>query len=138
MSTIDINTRVTLRILADELDPDTVSAEMGITPDRSHKKGDARGERSPVSQKSGYWSITSSRHIAESADTNEHIEWFVDLVALRLATIATYRGRGWTVDVWIGIHTSVGHGGPTLRANVLSQLAALGLDVNLDLYPDAE
>jgi hypothetical protein len=61
----------------------------------------------------------------------------VDAVARKLDMLAIYKSRGWTVDVWIGIHTSVGHGGPTLRADVLAQLAALGLDVNLDLYPDA-
>jgi hypothetical protein len=137
MNTIDVNTNATLRIFADELDPDAVSAEMGMVSDKSHKKGDVSGVRTPVVKKGGYWSIISSRHIAASADTNEHIQWLVDAVAPRLAMLATYKGRGWTVDVWIGIHTSVGHGGPTLRADVLARLAALGLDVNMDLYPDA-
>jgi hypothetical protein len=137
MDTIDVRTNATLRIIADALDAEAVSVEMGLAADRSHKKGEVRGVRTPVVQKNGYWSITSSKHIAASVDTNEHILWLVEAVAPRLNVLSTYRGRGWLVDVWIGIHTNVGHGGPTLRADVLARLGALGLDVNLDLYPDA-
>jgi hypothetical protein len=126
MNDIEVRTNATLRILAGELEPDRVSEEMGISPDKSHKKGDTLG----------YWSITSSQHIAPSADTNDHLQWLVNVVAPRLDALASYKARGWLVDVWIGIHTSAGHGGPTLRSNVLARLAALGLDVNLDLYPD--
>lgn len=134
---IDVKTNATLRILADDLDPDSVSSEMGMESDRSHKKGDVAGVRAPVVKKGGYWSIRSSKHLAPSADTNDHIQWLVAAVAPRLGVLDAYKGRGWTVDVWIGIHTSVGHGGPTLRPDVLARLASLGLDVNLDLYPDA-
>ena len=137
MSDIDIDTNVTLRMFGDDLDPEVITSEMGLRPDRSHKKGDVQGARTPVVRKHGYWSITSSKHMAASVDTNEHIEWLVALVAPKLNQLSGYKRRGWTVDVWIGLHTSVGHGGPTLHPNVLARLAGLGLDVNLDLYPDA-
>jgi len=137
LSEIEVNTNVSLRILGDDVDPEAITLEMGMSPDQFHRKGDVHGTRSPVVRKHGYWTITSSKHIAASDDTNDHIQWLVAAVAPKLDRLATYKGRGWRVDIWIGIHTSVGHGGPTLRPDVLAQLAALGLDVNLDLYPDA-
>jgi hypothetical protein len=54
----------------------------------------------------------------------------------KLDQLSTYKSRGFVVDVSIGIHTSAGHGGPRLRADVLAALAALGFEVSLDLYPD--
>jgi hypothetical protein len=74
-NTIDVSTNVTLRILADELDPAAVSEEMSMTPHSCHKIGGVRDGRTLVSKKCGYWSITSLRNIATSADTNEHIRW---------------------------------------------------------------
>jgi Domain of unknown function (DUF4279) len=137
MSTIDIDTNVSLRILGDDLDPEIITREMGMSPDQSHKKGDLHGVRTPVVRKHGYWTITSSKHMAASAETNEHLEWLVASVAPKLNLLSAYKSRGWIVDVWIALHTSIGHGGPNLRAEVLARLASLGLDVNLDLYPDA-
>ena len=126
MGEIELDTNVSLRILGDD-----------VEPDRSHRKGDVHGTQRPVVRKQGYWSVTSSKHLDPSADTNDHIEWLVARVAPKLEQIAIYKRRGWIVDVWIAIHTSAGHGGPPLRPVVLAKLGALGLDVNLDLYPDA-
>lgn len=134
---MDINTNVTLRIAGSAVDPDVVSAAMGMAPDQSHRKGDVHGARTHVLRKQGYWSITSSSHVNPSADTNEHIEWLIQQVAPKIKLLADYCAQGWNVDVVVAIHTSAGHGGPTLRPAVLSRLAALGLEVSLDLYPDA-
>ena len=137
LSEMEIDTNVSLRILGEDVEPETITLDMGMPPDQSHRKGDVHGARRPVVRRHGYWSITSSKHIAASDNANDHIRWLVAAVAPKIDQLSIYKSRGWTVDVWIGIHTSAGHGGPTLRPEVLAQLAGLGMEVNLDLYPDA-
>ena len=137
MSEMEIRTNVSLRILGAGADPDAISAEMHVQPDESHREGDAIQSRSPATRKHGFWGITSSKHMKPSVDMNEHIMWLVDAVGPKLPLLQAYKNRGWIVDVWIGIHSSAGHGGPVLQPGTLVALGSLQLDVNLDLYPDA-
>ena len=132
-----LHTNVTLRLLGEDLQPDAVSAAMGVGADRSHKKGDLVRARKPGVRKSGYWSITSSEHMAGTDEINKHIAWLVGIVTPRRPLLLSYQKGGWTVDVWVGVHGDVGHGGPVIRPDALVALGGLGLDVCLDLYPDA-
>src|ERR1700722_2317999 len=106
MGEIELDTNVSLRILGDDVEPEATTLEMEMAPDRYHRKGDVHGTQRPVVRKQGYWSVTSSKHIHPSADTNDHIEWLAARVAPKLEQIAIYKRRGWIVDVWIAIHTS--------------------------------
>src|SRR2546423_7254182 len=114
MATIAIETNASLRILGEDLDPDQVTNELGLQPDESHRKGDVIGKRTPLPHKRGYWSIVSSRHMAASAETNDHLRWLVASVEPRLDVLRSYQKRGWLVDLWLGLHSAAGHGGPTL------------------------
>jgi len=134
---MDIQVNVTLRIVGEDIDPEAISHEMQLAPDRTHRKGEPISTRSTGVRKLGYWGITSSKHIAPSADANEHILWLVNVVTAKLPILEAYKKRGCIVDIWLGVHTSAGHGGPVLRPEVLAALATLGLEVNLDLYPGA-
>jgi hypothetical protein len=133
---MQVATHATLRISGDDLNPDAVAKDMGVMADEAHRKGDITGTRTRVVKKTGYWAVTSSEHMDEFVDVNVHLQWIVDLVSPRKNVIAAYRSRGWEVDLWLGIHTSAGHGGPTVRAEVIRALGGLELDLNLDLYPD--
>ena len=132
-----IHTNVTLRLLGKDLEPEEVSTAMGMAADRSHKKGDPVRARKSAVRDTGYWSATSSTHMAGTEDINKHIAWLVALVTPRRPLLLSYQQRGWTVDVWIGVHTNAGHGGPVVHPDALVALGNIGLAVCLDLYPDA-
>lgn len=131
-----ISINATLRLLGADLDPEDVSTAMAMRADRSHRKGDRVIARREAVRRSGYWSVTSSDHMPSTDDINRHIAWLVRVVKPRRRLLMKYIRRGWTVDVWIGIHTSAGHGGPVVQPKALAALGDLGLDVCLDLYPD--
>ena len=137
MTEMDVDTIVSFRILGTDVDPDVVSAQLGMQPDDHHRVGDAVSGRSGAVRKHGYWALRSTNHLASSVDANQHIDWLVQTLGGKLPILHTFAERGAMVDVTLAVHTSAGHGGPVLRPEVLGRLASLGLAVNLDLYPDA-
>ena len=133
---IQIRTHVSLRLFGADLDPDEITKELGITADNSYRNGEITGTKTQVRRKTGYWSVSSSERMDELADTSAHLQWIIDIVDSRKAIFNSYRARGWKIDVWLGIHTSEGHGGPTIPSSIIRALGAIDLDVNLDLYPN--
>jgi hypothetical protein len=133
---IQIRTHVSLRLFGEDLDPDAITKEVGITADKSYRNGEITGTKTRVLRKTGYWSVSSREHMDELVDTCAHLQWLIDIVDGRKAIFDSYRARGWRVDVWLGIHTSEGHGGPTIPSSIIRALGAIDLDVNLDLYPN--
>ena len=89
-------TYATLRIYHDELEPDTVSSRLGLTPSQSQTKGQVLGRNrvAPV----GGWFFTSKNQVI-SKDVRRHIAWILDKIAGREVQLLELQNEGYETDI---------------------------------------
>jgi len=125
----------TLVLRGKYLDPRSVTEELGIIPSRSFKRGDRRTEAKKWPH--GYWALTSSGNI-ESMDLALHLQWLIDQLEpvkptlvrlLKESKISAVISCFWTLQT--------SHDGLSFNYTLLGRIAALGLNVEFDVYcPD--
>jgi hypothetical protein len=124
-------TFATFRLIGKDLDPDAVTSLLGLEPTRMFRKGDRRGETKVWPH--GYWGITSQGTV-ETTDLAVHIEWLLaQLEPVREQLTSVVRGDV-KADVNCFIESGTGHGGPTFSPQLLARIAALNLELGLDIY----
>ena len=123
-------TRVTLALYADDLDPDEVSRLLGAQPTTAHRRGARRSERSPP-YKQGAWLLTVEAQAPTGPD---------DLVSLLLQRLPSgpefwglLQGK-YTLKVIFGIFQNTWNRGFNLRAETVQLLAATGAVLEFDIY----
>lgn len=128
-----LETYASLRVFSDTLQPNQVSARLGLVPSRAFAKGDPYG-RGRVRRHGGW--ILSSRNAVESSDTRHHIDWLLDQLDGKSKELDALRDLGCEVDVsciWV---SAQGQGGPILSPSQMKRLAEHGLDIWWDVYFD--
>ncbi len=117
-----------------ELDPQAVTALLGLTPTRCFKRGDKRGEGKEWSH--GYWEV-SSDGITQSTDLALHIKWLLDqLEPLKIKLMELIAAESLDAEIscfWI---LPGGHDGLILQPFLQKQIADLGIKLELDIYCD--
>ncbi len=124
-----------LRISGDELDPDNVTKALELTPNFTGRKGQPMSSkpRSAVYE-SNLWGHIFSEEFHEPFE--EQLSEFVGRLEKRGKQLrALYARKEVGAELLLGFASSNGQGGFTLPADLLARIAALGLDVSLDLYP---
>ena len=126
-------TRVSLRIYRDDLDPDDISSRLGISPSKSQRKGDIGpgGQILPV----GGWFLSSKGHV-ESKDAQRHVSWILDQLADKVEVIHRLQGDDYRVQLSCYWLTVQGHGGPMLVPEIMSRLTLFNLPIWFDFYCD--
>ncbi len=125
-------TWATLRIWGRDLDPDSVTALLGVVPSKSFRRGDQRNPRSVWPH--GRWSLTSEGQMT-STDLEAHIQWLLDRIEPRGAGLAALReDASVKADVFCFWESATGHGGPEFSPALLSRLGALALPLGIDIY----
>jgi hypothetical protein len=66
---------------------------------------------------------------------NAHIASPLDVFGSHEEVLASLRGQGYRMDVFVGSSSENGQGGDTLASSLLRRLAGLFFDLTLDLYP---
>jgi hypothetical protein len=123
-------TRVSLAIYGDELDPDALSTELRCVPSRSHRKGDRRSQTSPPFR-TGAWilSVEGRAPRGPSELIDELLARFpVDGMFWRTLT------EKYQVSVRVGIHTGGWNRGFDFPLGAVTSLAQRGIGVGFDLY----
>jgi hypothetical protein len=123
-----------LRVYVDDLDPATVTKQLGIQPTSSQKKGEVRTNSigKQRTAKVGGWFLSSEGHVT-SKDLRRHLDWL--LVKLTPAADAL-RTLQQNPDVRMSVTCiwwSAGDGGPTLWPSQMRGLADLGLECGFEL-----
>lgn len=127
-------TYVTLRLYHDAADPALVTATLDITPTESQHVGESY-ERRGVTRTyplSGWF--LSSQDRLESYDTAKHLDWLLQQLQPRRQALDSLRSQGWRMDISCLWDSHSGHGGPTLSPDLLSRLAAVGIELWFDVY----
>ena len=128
-------TFATFRLWGKELEPGQVTEMLSLTPSKAFKRGDQRTETKRWPH--GYWGITSENQVL-STDLALHIEWLID----RLEPVQSQLGRimaeeGVKADIFCFWESRTGHGGPSFGPKLLKRIAALNLELGLDIYFDS-
>jgi Domain of unknown function (DUF4279) len=123
-------TRVSLAIYGDDLDPDAVSAVLGCVPSHSHRKGDHRRQTSrPFS--TGAWILT----VEGKAPSGPSM--LIEELLGRFSSDPTFwrpLSEQYRMSVRVGIHTGGWNRGFDLTAGVVAALARTGVELGFDLY----
>lgn len=123
-------TFATFILLEDTLDPDAVTAQLSIQPSKKFKAGDIRAKDRVWEH--GYWALTSEGQILGS-DLAEHIIWLLEQLEPRREQLAQIEAEGIAPKLacfW----SATEPGGPIFAYELLERLAALHIDVELDIY----
>ncbi len=114
-----------------ELDPQSVTELLGITPSRSFKRGDIRTEQKEWPH--GFWGLTSDGNV-QSADLVMHIEWLIhQLEPVKPVLIKLFEDGGLDAEIscfWI---LPGGHDGLILNPQLLNKIASFGIKFELDI-----
>jgi hypothetical protein len=124
-----LRTYATLRLMGENLDPQRVTAQLGITPSQTHRAG----ERSKFGgvYPTGYWALTS-KDALDTEDLEEHIDWLLRQVE-PISVQWLEQQAGVRADVFCFVEINSGAGLP-FSSTLLGRLAALNLLLDLDIY----
>ena len=127
-------THATLRLLADDLDPDDVTRRLGITPTDSFLRGDPHGRGvSDHRHSSGGWLRDTSASV--SKDAQRHVVELLNLLEPVATEYRAMRQDGVDADVFVYWEKSTGAGGgPWLDPATMARLSALDLPIMFDIY----
>jgi Domain of unknown function (DUF4279) len=123
-------TRVSLAIYGDDLDPEAVSAMLACAPSRCHRKGDRLRQTSPPSSM-GAWILT-----VEGRAPHGPTELIKELLGRFPSDPAFWRPliEQYRVSVRVGIHTAGWNRGFDITAEAVAALARTGSKLGFDLY----
>lgn len=130
---------VSFRLIADTLDPVSVTKRLGLTPTNAY----AKGEMSPQGvvtgtsyvRRTGMWRLESA--LPRTADLNDHIGSLLNHLEQRASTIHEYRSIGYTVEFLCGLLLEHGNESVDLTSAVMARVSAIGATVSLDIYAPA-
>ena len=127
--------KVSLRFLGDDLDLAAVTNALGLKPDVTGRIGEhIAGNPRYAVYETNVWVY---RYAAmEHLNFSTQLSQFIAHLEERSKTILYLVERpGVRAELFLGFSSGNGQGGFTLPASLLARIAALGLDVTLDLYP---
>ncbi len=121
---------VTLAIYHSELEPDAVSARLGATPTKAHRRGDSRRPGSPPLPTGGWF---LRREALPPALPSAAI---TELLAGLPADVGFWEAlrRDYKVQLRVAVHTDGWNRGFSLSPAAIARIAATGVEVDLDLY----
>jgi hypothetical protein len=123
-----------LRIYRNDLEPEKVTALLGLRPTESQKKGELWENGSTQKQyKLGGWFL-SSEFSSESRDVRRHLHWLLGKIKSKEKQLKKLQHEGCRMDIscyWVSVS---GHGGPTLSPKIMRELSDLNIEVWFDVY----
>jgi Domain of unknown function (DUF4279) len=128
-------TYATLCLYRDDLNPETVTRELGLQPTDTQTCNKARtsGTETEVLATGNGWFL-ESRDFVQSRDLRRHVDWVLDQVEPQAKALKRLKEGNYKAVIscfWVSAHW---HGGPMLCPAQVSRLAALGLEVWFDFY----
>jgi hypothetical protein len=123
-----------LCLYGEMLEPDGVSQLLGVQPTTAIRRGDKRGPRSPESPR-GVWILRVEGDAP--AGPEQHLRQLLMRLPTDRATWEAVRSH-YEVRISVGIHINAWNRGFVLGPELLRSVAALGLELDFDIYANAE
>jgi hypothetical protein len=121
---------VTLAIYHPELEPDEVSARLGVAPTRAHRRGESRRPGSPALPTGGWFLRREA--LPPSLPSDAIVELLAGLPAD--GSFWSALRSDYKVQIRVAVHTDGWNRGFSLSPTALARIAATGIEVDLDLY----
>ena len=125
-------THAWLRIMHEMVDPDAVTAVLGVAPTDVQRRGEPE-ERKPGSRSKGGWFL-STMGLVDSRDARHHLDWIVEKIAGKKTAFEQLHARGYMVDICVRWDSLSGHGGPTISPDQMKALSDLEIELWFDIY----
>lgn len=126
-----------LRIVGDDVDPDTITAQLGISPTFAARNGEEIWSRGvTLTQRHGVWSYS----LTERAGSGDELDDAIMRLLARFPVdeaIWSALAAAHAVGVACGLHLTDANQGTDLRPSTLQALAARHLGLSLDIYSAA-
>jgi hypothetical protein len=128
-------TYATLMIIHPELDPDTVTQNLGIQPTRTYRRGEVRNPqgRCPFVYQRGGWFLESEGAV-QSRDARRHIDWLLDRVEPHREALNRWQVAGYQTVINCYWDSAYGQGGPMLGPVLMGRVSNLGLELWFDIF----
>jgi hypothetical protein len=125
-----------LRITSWTVRASEMSVRLGIIPDHEYERGSLSSPRNPLSRRrdSSVWILKSG--LGNDRWPEEHVSELLRRLAGKHEALASL-AADCTLELFLGFGSESGQGGCTLPSALLREAGALGLDITLDLYPQA-
>jgi hypothetical protein len=127
-------TRVTIALHGDDLDPDEITTALGCPPSRSRRRGDPR-PRSVTPWPNGAWLLSVG---GKAPVEPEHLlSELLDRLPADPSLWANLRSR-FDVSLGFGLFQSAWNRGFDLSPELLRRVVGMGLGLDFDIYADAD
>lgn len=138
-ATEELRIKLSFRIMGKELDPDAVSAALGLQPAECHRRDDphlGKGGRRYGNFREGLWMLRS--HAPAEADLQAHLTDLLQLLSGRESVLRQFRENGLRTDLFVGVFGITDSCGFSLSPEIIRAVGELGLTIGFDLYPAGE
>lgn len=126
--------RACFRVSSDRLGTTEITRTLGLEPNHAKEKGARAADRPDAYVlPATVWSVDSGLASDDSLDL--HISSLLDLLETRADAVRSLAARGCNIEFFTGFASENGQGGVVLDAKLLGRMAALGIDLGLNLYP---
>lgn len=128
-------TYATLCVYPGDVDPDEVTARLGIEPSERQRRGEVspRPDRPPRAATLNGWFL-GSRGRVDSRDSRRHIDWLLDRLEPKAEALRALQATGCRMSISCYWLSRSGHGGPTVPPAQMRRLAALDVALWFDVY----
>lgn len=130
-------THVNLSIVSNEVEPDSITEELNITPNRSFRKGDksvSKHSGSVITKPHNLWGIESKSSELEEETISHHIEYLKSILLPKIDILKEYKvDPRFEVTFWIWIETDNAGVGLDLNEIELSFLNSIANRVHFSL-----
>lgn len=131
------DTRASLCIYKNDLDPDQISELLDIVPTACQKLGGTKAligssdtnAKAPV----GGWFL-SSHNSVKNLNPEHHIQWLVDQISNRHSVIRKLQENECSIEIWVYWLASSSNASPTLSPDLMRRLGNLRIPIVFDVY----
>jgi len=130
-----IESKVSLRIMGNSVNPKEISDLLKIQPSYTHRKGDRNilfSGRRIGDRTENIWSLESE--VDSFSCVEEHLSSLVGLLKNKNEELQILRKNGLRMDLFVGIFCEEEQFGFSMGQDLVSNLASLGLGVEFDIY----
>ncbi len=127
-------TYATLCIYSGDIEPEAVSKRLAIAPTHLQRRSDMSSKSKNARPTMLHAWFLKSEDAIQSKDSRRHIDWILDQLVSKADDILALQHEGCRMCISCYWLSKYGHGGPTLSPAQMQRLAALNLELWIDLY----